>query len=357
MMFVDEGRAAEPHFLRAPTPYLRGVIAHATEVGSQLELAGRHTEAFEVFRRAYEALLAAQTGDWRYHKGEPLASMGWVKHRSGRLAEGAQWTALAFIEDSLSRAEELPGVLDELSRPAAQNLRMIGAPDRELYDAALAIRSIVALGQLVADPFVTFFGLGLDQRIGQWLSSLNRSDRSRQDSIRVFISSPGDLIAERRVLAEICRELTLTMPAHVEALLWEGGGPRNPEVQPFPPEITGAGAQAVIDHHIWSRLGGYHVYVGMIWRRMGTPTGHWRSGTEAEFHFAYDRSQIGQGPTKMLFYEKAARPMRLRDPQAANFLHDVQMLGPVTRFDTAEDLRRAAFTHLAGVVRELTSRP
>jgi hypothetical protein len=125
--------------------------------------------------------------------------------------------------------------------------------------------------------------------------------------IRVFVSSPGDMPKERRLIAEICRELSLTMPAHVEALLWEGAGSRNPEVQPFPPEITGYGAQAVIDDHIWNRLGGYDVYLGMLWRRIGTPTGAWRSGTEAEFRYAYDRFSRGEIPRKILFYEKGAK--------------------------------------------------
>lgn len=110
-------------FLASPPAEIKAVIQRATETGGRLELLGRHLEAFEVFRYAYEVVLGSQPTGRRYHKGEPLANMGWVQHRSGARKEGAKWTSLAFIEDALSRAEELPGILDELSRPAAQNLR------------------------------------------------------------------------------------------------------------------------------------------------------------------------------------------------------------------------------------------
>lgn len=155
---------------------------------------------------------------------------------------------------------------------------MIGADDADLYDLALQVRAVASARELIADPLVLFLRLELPVRLRGWLGRRSPSLR-----IRVFVSSPSELRRERRLIAEICRELTLTMPAHVEALLWEGAGPRNPEAQPFPPEITGAGGQGVIDDYIWSRLGGYDVYLGMLWRRMGTPTGRWRSGTEAEF--------------------------------------------------------------------------
>lgn len=77
------------------------MVSHATQIGGRLELLGHHLEAFEVFRRAYERILGEQPAGRRYHKGEPLANMGWVKHNAREIAEGAKWTSLAFIEDAL----------------------------------------------------------------------------------------------------------------------------------------------------------------------------------------------------------------------------------------------------------------
>jgi len=42
----------------------------------------------------------------------------------------------------------------------------------------------------------------------------------------------------------------------------------NPEVQPFL-RLTGAGAQAAIDDHVWSRLGGYDIYVFDCFETLG----------------------------------------------------------------------------------------
>src|SRR5215212_447249 len=109
---------------------------------------------------------------------------------------------------------------------------------------------------------------------------------SNPDLIRVFVSSPGDLHPERLLVATICRELSMSMDVSIEPLLWEGGGPGNPDIPAFSSEVTGEGPQAVIDQQLWDDLGGYDVYVGIIWRRMGTPVAQWRSGTEAEYRSA-----------------------------------------------------------------------
>jgi hypothetical protein len=160
------------------------------------------------------------------------------------------------------------------------------------------------------------------------------------------------VIPERRIVAETCRQLSLTVGAHVEALLWEGGGPLNPECQPFPAEITGLGPQAVIDEHLWRRLGGYDVYLGMLWRRMGTPTGGFRSGTEAEFRFAYERRATSGRPKHILFYARQPRLHDVVDPETSDFLSELKGLGLVQRFASREEFRRAVFSHLVALVRE-----
>lgn len=72
----------------------------------------------------------------------------------------------------------------------------------------------------------------------------------------------------------------------IQTLLWEGGGDVEPDILAFPPSVTGGGPQAVIDRRVWEELGGYDVYLGMMWHRMGTPTGDYRSGTEADERLA-----------------------------------------------------------------------
>lgn len=335
--------------LQPPPPELQRELESENALGQQLVMRGRLPEAFDVFRHSYEQMLSAQPQGQRYHKGLPLHNMGWARLRAGLPDQGARWTVMAFIEDALSRAEEMPNVLDELSRPAAQNLRLLGAPEPELVEIARLVRAQITIADAsVADPNALFVGLGLQDRLMRWLGFSRVTP-----VVRVFVSSPRELRRERVLIAEICRELSLVLAAHVEALLWEGAGVTNPEVQPFPPEITGLGGQAVIDDHIWSRLGGYDIYVGLLWRRMGTPTSTWRSGTEAEFRFAFAHRLASGRPRHILFYLKGLRPGVSRDADAADFASELRTLGLVTPFASTEDLRRAAFSHLATLVREI----
>jgi hypothetical protein len=211
----------------------------------------------------------------------------------------------------------------------------------------------VQLGQLVQNPETVF----VEEHLDTWLTRLD-AIRQAGMRIRVFVSSPSELRRERRLVAETCRQLSLTLPVHMEALLWEGGGPNNPEAAPFPPEITGLGAQAVIDDHVWNRLGGYDVYVGLLWRRMGTPTGKWRSGTEAEFRYAADQQAASQRPRHILLYFKDTSARQPADPAVDDFYREVRASGLVhQRFRDTEQFRRAIYSHLAAIAHQELARP
>jgi hypothetical protein len=172
-------------------------------------------------------------------------------------------------------------------------------------------------------------------------------DPSPRGEIRIFVSSPGDLKEERRLVAEVCRELTSALGMRLRALLWEGGGPRNPEVPPFPPDVTGHAAQAVLDRYVWDSLGGYDVYLGMIWKRMGTPTGASRSGTEAEFRYALGSHRNAGRPRKIMFYQKLPRPGDQLDSGVGQFVDELKKLGLVQPFANRSDLRRMLVDHLS----------
>src|SRR4051812_17899451 len=97
------------------------------------------------------------------------------------------------------------------------------------------------------------------------------------DKIRVFVSSPGDVGAELERLDEVVKELngefTAREKVSVELRSWRTDA------------VPSAGRpQAVVTQ--W--IGEYHIYVGVMWRRFGTPTGVAGSGTEEEFNLAYD---------------------------------------------------------------------
>lgn len=87
--------------------------------------------------------------------------------------------------------------------------------------------------------------------------------------VRLFVASLGDVHAERDTLAGVVGELNYTMGQKlgfvVELVRWETHcrpGARRP--------------QGVIN----DLVGPYVIFLGIMWKRFGTPTGEADSGTE-----------------------------------------------------------------------------
>ena len=98
-------------------------------------------------------LKAAQPDGHRYHKGWAYHNRGLLHLINGDRKDALSFTVCGFLEDVLSRAEESPKVLDELSRPSAQNLVFAFAiPGPVVADCARSIRLAVDGGRLVQDP-------------------------------------------------------------------------------------------------------------------------------------------------------------------------------------------------------------
>ncbi len=335
------------HYLSQLPPDLDAKFHLESDSGRQMLLVERWDDAFEVFRWVFEQLIRAQPENGRFHKGSPLHNMAVARLQGGYLAQGLKWTLMAFIEDALSRAEESPSHWDELQRPAANLLRLLGLGEEELYGLAERVRARVREGELVSDPTMVFVDEKLDRQVRLVADTASGGVARAGPEIRVFVSSPGDLRAERRLVAEVCREVSSTLGLRLRALLWEGGGPRNPEAQPFPSDVTGQATQAVLDEYVWDALGGYDVYVGMLWKRMGTPTGGWHSGTEAEFRYALRARQESKRPRRIAFYCKRSRPSDRVDPEVGRFIEELRGLGLVQSFVTRGDLRRMLVDHLS----------
>lgn len=99
----------------------------------------------------------------------------------------------------------------------------------------------------------------------------------RVTKVRVFVSSPGDVQHERDSLPAVIEELngTIGQPLGVviELVRWETHC--HPAV---------GRPQSVINNQIEK----YDIFIGIMWKRFGTPTGEADSGTEEEFNLAYE---------------------------------------------------------------------
>uniref|UniRef100_UPI004049E324 DUF4062 domain-containing protein n=1 Tax=Gelidibacter sp. TaxID=2018083 RepID=UPI004049E324 len=111
---------------------------------------------------------------------------------------------------------------------------------------------------------------------------------------KIFLASPSDLQDERASIDEVINELNLTFgkqnDIHLELLKWE----------------THSAPAIAINHPqeiITSDLGNdYDLFIGLIWKKFGSPTNNADSGTEDEFLNAYKRFKENPNSLQILFY-------------------------------------------------------
>jgi hypothetical protein len=144
---------------------------------------------------------------------------------------------------------------------------------------------------------------------------------SPTDIIRIFVASPGDVQSERDQLGQVVQELNSTLSALVperglmlELVRWET------HARPG----LGADPQDVVNRQL--SIPEYDIFIGIIWRRLGTPTKRAGSGTEEEFRIAHDSWKRNRKPREILFYFCQA-PVSL--PETAE---EAEQLLEMTRF-------------------------
>jgi hypothetical protein len=131
---------------------------------------------------------------------------------------------------------------------------------------------------------------------------MDDATRKERRLIQIFIASPGDLREEREKFAEVVAELNQIkanpMGLQLEPLGWK-------EVPP------GAGRpQALINEEVVK----CDLFVLLLWKRWGMPSGEKSSGTEEEFELACRlRLERPDVPEIMLYFKEVA-PAFLEDP-------------------------------------------
>ncbi len=116
--------------------------------------------------------------------------------------------------------------------------------------------------------------------------------------LRVFLASPGDVREERDRMVRVIRQLNNTIGVSedvtLELVRWE--------THAWPG--FGVDAQAVINRQVEPG----DIFVGILWRRIGTATNRSISGTVEEFERAYGLWEETGQPTMMLYFNAAAPP-------------------------------------------------
>jgi len=170
----------------------------------------------------------------------------------------------------------------------------------------------------------------------------------------IFVSSPSDLAEERAALEEVVKELNLTYGnannCVLELLKWETHSA---------PGISKSYTQDIINDDIGDD---YDIFLGLLWKRFGTPTGNANSGTEEEFNKALHRFQQGNLQPQILFYFKNSVPNSLSDIDPEQFLKVSQFKQSIPadkmlfwEFDTVEHLQNFVRLHIPKRIESITS--
>lgn len=114
--------------------------------------------------------------------------------------------------------------------------------------------------------------------------------------IRVFVSSPGDVAAERAVMDELVESINRTdgktHRVRLELFRWEDD---------VVPQI-GPKSQQVVD----SQTPAYDIYLGIMSTRFGTPTDRYGSGAEKEFKDALKQWKAAGAPWLTSYFDDLA---------------------------------------------------
>ena len=115
-------------------------------------------------------------------------------------------------------------------------------------------------------------------------------DSRKYREIRVFIGSPGDVADERacarRVVNDLDQELGHLLGVRLTPVMWETHS--SPDM---------GRPQGIVNRQI----GTFDIFIGLMWKRFGSPTGKAHSGTEEEYNNAY-KKWCADGFPRIMFY-------------------------------------------------------
>ncbi len=164
------------------------------------------------------------------------------------------------------------------------------------------------------------------------------------DLLKVFVASPGDVVSEREVTREVINDLNVTIAQEkgvmLQAVGWES------DARPS----FGSDPQSLVNSQI-ADMAEYHLFIGIIWDRFGTPTPRAGSGTEEEFDRAVESHNLEQQPEIMFYF--CQRPTAFRTPDQAaqkarvlEFRNRLQQQSLIWDYLEVEDFRRLLTKHL-----------
>jgi hypothetical protein len=170
--------------------------------------------------------------------------------------------------------------------------------------------------------------------------------------LKIFVSSPSDVTNEKSVVVEVIEETNRTwadfLGTRLEPVLFET------HCRPG----VGDDAQQVVN----GQLPAYDVYLGILWKRFGTPTPRFGSGTEEEFEIAYKQYKQDSTNIGIMFYfkDELVHPSEIDPIQLASVNEFRRKLGPKGvlhwGFESIGEFRQLIRIHLSKELQQHTSK-
>lgn len=130
----------------------------------------------------------------------------------------------------------------------------------------------------------------------------------------IFLATPSDLEYERNEINNFINELNLSYGnsnnIHLNLLKWETHSA---------PAITNSYTQDIINNDIGDE---YDLFIGLLWKKFGTPTELASSGTEEEFLRAVHRYKNGENIQIMIYFKNEMVSLNDIDPLQLNKVNE-----------------------------------
>jgi hypothetical protein len=169
-------------------------------------------------------------------------------------------------------------------------------------------------------------------------------------SLQIFIASPGDVQAERERLKKVVGELNIDVAASrslvLEPITW----------QTHTHPGMGKDPQDVINKQIKPT----DIFIGIMWKRFGTPTERAPSGTVEEFQSACKRWEKNRQTQIMFYFNQSPVPMNedMREVQKVkDFRELIGKSGLIADYTGADDFEAQVRSHLTKLVLEWNATP
>lgn len=115
----------------------------------------------------------------------------------------------------------------------------------------------------------------------------------KETIVSIFVGSPSDVSEERKILESVINEINIS---------WSKNQAIRFELKKWETDVVpgvGDDPQDVINKQISNE---YDIFIGIMWKRFGTPTSRSESGTLEEFEIAYNKYSKDKTSVKIMIY-------------------------------------------------------